>query len=543
MQEPQETIVITRGTIGQWASFAGMTFLLLGGLAWLWLNGFTPVVGVLLALGIAGIALWGFMVPQEFVAFFTGRQARYGTISVLSTLLMIGIVTLTYILLEREVITLDLTERGAFSLSNETLDVLDRVEQPMRITGFYSPRLVQQQEVDDQFFRLYETATGGLISREYINPIEQPSLAQTFQAGDGSVYVSYVNLDGSTDLNTLVPVTLTGTQERDMTNAILRLLNVGSTVVYFDNSLGELNPLDGSARGLSTLTTLLQGALIGTLPLDLEELAANGQQIPDIASAVILARPVMEPSPAAIAVLDQYLRRGGGLLILADTQTEFMTEGSPFSQYMWDNWGLRLMDAVVVDDGLSGETNLDIISYAITDSEITASIDPAADLTTSVQFRIARPIVVNENPPVPNGSLIQTSPQSYAETNLGALFGSNTYGFTEGEDIRGPLTTVAYAEDSANTGARIVLVGDSDFVTNGQILSPRGNTLLVDGALSWMSRYSDTVSISPEARITGLPVLFVASQTLDAIAFVTVIVMPGIALALGVFVWYRRSRL
>lgn len=542
MQENPETIVITRRTIGQWASFAGMTSLLLSGLGWLWLGEFTALIGLFLAVGIGGIILWAVMTPQEFTGFFTGRQVRYGTVSVLSTLLIVGIVVLTYILIDRAVITLDMTERGAFSLSRETLDVLERVEQPMRITGFYSPRLAQEQEVDDQFFRLYEDATDGLISREYIDPNEQPTITETFLAEDGWVYVSYVNPDGSTNLDTLYRVPRTTAQERDMTSAILRLINIGSTNIYFDTSLGELDPLDNSVRGISSVTLLMQQNGIGTLPINLVELARNGEDIPTSVDAIILARPTQDPSPQVINLLDRYLRSGGGLLIFADTQTEFMTEGSAFNAYMWDNWGLRMLDAVVVEDMLSGDTNLDAISFAVTDSEITVGIEPDVDLNSAVQFRIARPIEVNESPPVPNGRLIQTSPGSYAERDLLPLFQSNDYEYTEGEDILGPLTTAAFAEDTDNTGARIVLIGDSDFITNGQIGSPRGNGLLLANSVFWMSGFGESVSFAPQAMVTGLPLVFVSTQQLDTIAFITVVVMPGIVLAAGILVWLRRGR-
>lgn len=543
MRDQPETIVITRGTIGQWASFTGMTALLLGGLGWLWTGELTAITGLLLAIGAAGITLWGVMTPKEFVGFFTGRQVRYGTVSVLSTLLITGIVVLTYILIDRAVITLDMTERGAFSLSSETLEILERVDQPMRITGFYSPRLAQQQEVDDQFFRLYEEATDGLISREYIDPNEQPTVTETFLADDGSVYVSYVNPDGTTNLDTLYEVELTGTQERDMTSAILRLLLLGDTNVYFDLSLGELDPLDNTARGLSLLTSLIQQNGIGTLPINLEDLAENGEDIPTTADTIIMARPTQEPSPAVINLIDRYLRNGGGLLILADTQTEFMTENSAFNEYMWQNWGLRMLDAVVVEDMLSGDTNLDAISFAVTDSEITAGIQPDADLNTAVQFQVVRPIEVDESPPVPNGRLIQTSPGSYAERGLDALFRSNEYEYDEDQDSLGPLTTAAFAEDSDNTDARIVLIGDSDFATNGQIRAPGGNSRLLINSLVWTSRFGDDeVIIGPETRITGVPLVFVSAQQLDTIAFITVIVMPGIVLAMGIFVWIRRSR-
>jgi hypothetical protein len=86
------------------------------------------------------------------------------------------------------------------------------------------------------------------------------------------------------------------------------------------------------------------------------------------------------------------------------------------------------------------------------------------------------------------------------------------------------------------------LIGDSDFATNGQITSPEGNSRLIANSLFWMSGFGDRVTFGSEARVTGVPLLFVSAQQLDTIAFITVIVMPGVVLAMGVLVWIRRSR-
>jgi uncharacterized membrane protein len=37
--------------------------------------------------------------------------------------------------------------------------------------------------------------------------------------------------------------------------------------------------------------------------------------------------------------------------------------------------------------------------------------------------------------------------------------------------------------------------------------------------------------------------IFVSTQTLDLIAFITVIVMPGLVLLVGLAVWLRRQRM
>jgi ABC-type uncharacterized transport system involved in gliding motility auxiliary subunit len=539
-----DPVVVTRNQIGQWASYVGGVALLIGVVGFIWQGGLTPFIGIALILAIIGIALWATMTPEDFKDFLAGRQVRYSTTAVFATLLLVGVVALTYVVLGRAAITLDMTENWRFSLSDETRDVLQRVTRPIRITGFYSSQAIQLREVDDQFFRLYETESNGLVSREYIDPNEQPAIAQQFDvANEGDVFLSYLKPDGTVDFNTTSLVPRGESQERDMSEAIARLLIAGTLKVYFEASHGELDIQDGSQQGISGIHNGIQESGLITSALNLQELAAVGGNIPDDASALIMARPTTDLSTAEIAIVNDYLQRGGGLFIMADAlfnQDAFLKQDGEFNQYLWNTFGLRALDMVVVDPASSGQTALDVISAAIfPDNEIAARIDQQNAPTL---FSIARAIEVTDTPPAntPNGRVIMSSEQSYGETNFQALSQTNTYAYDDGQDTPGPLTMVAYAYNQVTNG-RVLLVGDSDFVTNGSIMAG-GNSLLFTDGLAWLSGFNERINFAPQAYNTGLPLMFVSGQTLDIIAFVTIVLMPGIVLAAGVAVWWRRMR-
>ena len=72
---------------------------------------------------------------------------------------------------------------------------------------FYTAKSLPAREVDDEFFRLYEYRQQRQITRQYIDPDEQPAMAQRYGVtADGEDFISYVNADGSTDLTTLAPI-------------------------------------------------------------------------------------------------------------------------------------------------------------------------------------------------------------------------------------------------------------------------------------------------------------------------------------------------
>jgi ABC-type uncharacterized transport system involved in gliding motility auxiliary subunit len=539
-----ESIVVTRNQIGQWASYIGGATLLVGIIGFIWQGGFSPVVTITLGVGIVGLVLWAIMTPNEFKGFISGRQVRFSTTAVFASLLLVGIVALTYVVMARAVLTLDMTEGQRFTLSNESLAVLERVTRPIRITGFYSSAAIDLRQLDDQFFRLYSVASNDRITREYIDPNEQPAIAEKFNAAnEGDVYISYLNEDGSVDFSTVARVPRSGGQERDVSEAIARLLISGTLTVYFEIGHGERDALDSTQTGLVGVNNGIKESGLITAPLNIAELAASGGSIPDDASTVILARPTTDFSQPEIDIIDAYLKNGGALFIMADAlfnDDAFLKQDGAFNQYLWQNYGLQALDAVVVDPASSGQTPLDPISAAIfPNNAIAARLDQQNAPTL---FSVARAVVVNETPPVdtPNGRVIMSSEQSYGETDLKTLSETNTYQYDSEQDIQGPLTLVAYAYNR-QTQAKIVLIGDSDFATNSLVLSG-GNSILFTDALSWLTGFSERINFAPTAYNTGLPLVFVSGQQLDLIAFITIVLMPGLVLVIGLAVWQRRAR-
>lgn len=541
-----DPIVIRRGQLGRWAGYAGAAGLLAGVLSSLWQGAVTFVTALLLAAGVLGVIGWAALNPREFVDFVTGRQVRHATASVFSALLLTGIVALTYTLLARSALTLDMTEARRFTLSQQTRDVLQSVQRPIRVTGFYASNAVLMRELDDQIIRLYEAESGGRITRQYINPDEEPALARRFGAyNSGALFLSYLNPDGSVDFSTVarIPRQRDGVQEREITQAIARLLVAGTFKVYFETSLGTLDPLDTSQQGLSAVHLGMQESGLITEALDLARLAASGGAVPNDAAAVIIARPTVEPSASQLALIDDYLKRGGALFLLTDVQftdNPVLGESSLFNEYLWATFGLRALNAVVVDYSANIRTPLDVLGAAVaTGIDIAARLDPAEAPTL---FRLARSLEINsETPPVNSGFLIMSSPNSYGETDLRTLAETGSYAPDPESDLPGPQVIVAWAWDE-RTNAKVLLIGDSDFITNGYISSSLGNAILFTDGLAWLTGLSEQIGFSPRAFVTGLPLLYVTAEQLDLIALVTVLVMPGAALLAGLFVWWRRNR-
>lgn len=547
-----QNIVITRGQIGQIASILGAVGLLIGIVGFIWQAGFTVVIGAALLVGVGGLIVWGVMTPDEFRGFITGRQMRQSTAAFFSTFLVIGIAALTYVFLARAVITVDMTQSGRFTLSSETLALISRIDSPMQITGFYSPNRVREREIDDQFFRPYEEASGGLIKRVYIDPEQEPIRAQIFVEGfgvvaDGTVFVSFLTPDGQIDLlRTTVVFTPQGrssNQERDLTNAINRLMVQGTFAVYFEIGHGELEALSTAPNGLSTLVNGLLSNGIRVEFLNLAEIAANAGSLPTDISVLVMARPTTDLSVPEIELLNAYLNSGGSVFIMTDvvfgSDNPFMAQNGPFNQFLWQSYGIRALDAVIIDPLANvGGNPLDIAGYAFSgNTDIGARLDPQA---TPPLFRIPRALQLNQAP-VNNGWVILTSEQSYAKLDLVGLTTNNDTSFNEATDLLGSQALVTWAWNTQTDG-RLLVVGDADFATNDFIDAAPGNRILVFDGLVWLMDIQSRIGFQPQFYATGQPLIFVDGARLDLIAFLTAVLLPGVVLVSGGFVWWRRSR-
>jgi hypothetical protein len=546
MARRTQNITITRQRVGQAGAYIGGIALLAGLLGLIW-TGLSTLTLLSLTIAIAGLAAWATFTPRDFQTFVTGRQARFSLVAFFSTLLLVGIVAMSYLLVRQNSVAFDMTQSQQFTLSPETFDVLRRVNRPIQVTGFYSSRALPLREIDDQFFVLYETATNGLIRRQYIDPDEAPAVAHRFGVvEEGALFISYLNADGTVDFNSLarIPVNRnTPQQERDMTEAILRLLVSGTVTAYFDVSHGTRDALDSNQEGLLGVHNGMQESGFLTMPVDVSAVAAAGGDIPQDASVLIMARPVTDYTEAEVGVLDRYLDRGGSILILADVlfnEDRFLKPDGILNNYLWANFGLRALDAAVVDPVASSGTALDVLSAAVASNTVTERLNPETDPAI---FRVAKAIEVSTTSPLPtvlNGQFIATTNQAYGETNLQLLGDTNTYAFDDGVDIRGPLTIAAWAFDQA-TNARVVIIGDSDFVTNGQVGLSLGNGILFTDSITWLTGLNERITFAPVSIGFGLP-LIMNPEARSGLLFITVILIPGIVLVAGLAIWSRRAR-
>jgi ABC-type uncharacterized transport system involved in gliding motility auxiliary subunit len=149
-------------------------------------------------------------------------------------------------------------------------------------------------------------------------------------------------------------------------------------------------------------------------------------------------------------------------------------------------------------------------------------------------FPLTRSISIAKTPPtgVTLQPLARTTPDSWGETDRQAL--EQGQAKPDPADPKGPLTLAAVATKDKT---RIVLFGTANLAVN-QFLNVQGNPDFFMNTVSWLAEQEDQISIRP--RDTKSTPVFLTSQQAQAVFWLPVIILPGLAMAGGIVTAVRR---
>jgi ABC-type uncharacterized transport system involved in gliding motility auxiliary subunit len=268
--------------------------------------------------------------------------------------------------------------------------------------------------------------------------------------------------------------------------------------------------------------------------LNLAELGA----IPENTAVLVLSEGEIGPLPGELALIGEYVDRGGNLLWLSDPAK--VTTMEPLAGKL----GLRFVPGKVLEPttrafGVQNRAMVVVTDYgehAVTEEFKLLTVLPGA-VAMAVEPKDGWKVT----------PILRTTQQSWSETGNSG----DDAGFDKGSEVAGPLDVglalsrrrpqeTTDATDQAAKRQRVVLIGDGDFLSNAY-LGNGGNLDLGLNLFNWLG--ADDAFINIPAR-TSRDLNFNLSRTMSlVVAFVPLAVLPVILLATGFFVWrVRRTR-
>lgn len=551
------------------------------------LSGWQLLPTALLIIGIGLILLGLSFSGKTAGAFWQQRSTQAGTNAVVATIAVLVILGLVNLLAVQNAARYDLTENQLFTLAPASQEVVQTLEEPVRVVIFDSVQNPQDVQLLESYRR-----QGNNFSFEYIDPFANPTVAQSYGATQtGMVFLEvggdrrFLQTIGATanPENLGTPATLS---ERELTNALAQVLNDQTLNVYFVQGHGE-PPIDGAEPGFTQAVESLQEQNYQVQPLNL----AATQAVPADADVVVVAGPAQEFFPAEVDALETFVTEGGGLMLLLDPRSDAGLNT------LLDDWGVILDDRLVLDTSGAGQfVGLGPAAPIVTnygDHPITREFDNGRSF-----FPLARPVESRELPDTTATPLLFTDPQSRAEaiTDDGNLsFDPNapadgpyvlgvalsrpaeavpespapspaaeedagataTESAEAAEDVETetevdaealleetepvtsePVEATADTADAEADEARLVVIGNSSFAVDGSFNQQLNGDVFLN-AVNWLGQEADaTLSIRPKT-VTDRR-LAITGQQAWGLGIFSILVLPLTGLALAILMAWRR---
>lgn len=352
-------------------------------------------------------------------------------------------------------------------------------------------------------------------------------------------------------------------EERDFTNGLINVVRDAEPKVCFLTGHGERSIDDENEKtGGSLLKKLLEGEAYTAeripimisrpeIPTDCDILVING---------LGLGGPQSDLHPEEIRAIQAYLDRGGRLLILLDPWQKMVTAAKQTEQLL--PW-LEKRYGILVDNDmalsptsrwnveLSPDTSLFLREA---NSEFRGCFNNAHRITQNTDQKMmlaaARSVRLAEKMPdgVVGMQLLRTTPDFFGEKDV-ATFVSTGKAVKTSEDLEGPLSMAVAVTaktdfligDSGQTrDARIVVVGDSDFVSNGQLTVIPGNLNFILNAVAWLSENEELIAIRPTGKQNSPVILSEFDR--QATVYIAVLGTVQAVVAAGVIAYFLRRR-
>ncbi|MEH2438885.1 GldG family protein [Nostoc sp.] len=376
--------------------------------------GLIPLVFLITGIVISGL---GIIWQSYETNWWKRRSTQAGTNALVATLAVLAILGLINFLGTRYHLRADLTESQLFTLAPQSRELVSVLPQPVKVWVFDINQNPQDRELLENYQR-----QSSKFKYEYIDPQARPGVAEKFGVKDyGEVYLE------SGEKRQLVQTVNQNERlsEIRLTSRLQQLTNSTTAKVYLLQGHGE-RQLSPGKDAISQAVQGLGDKNFTTSPLNLGETS----KVPQDASVVIVAGPKRGLFEGEVKALQEYLNRGGNLLLMIDPNTD------PKLNSLLQEWGVRLDNRLAVD--VSGES--------------VVGLGPAAPLVTEYGqhpitkdfgngnsfYPISRPLEITSVPGVQATPLLRTKPypKSWAESDLQ----SEKLEFNEGKDLKGPLT-------------------------------------------------------------------------------------------------------
>lgn len=472
----------------------------------------------------------------------------------------------------------DITFTQRHSLSAQTISVLQGLDRSVTIHAFFTLQSMGEEQQLKDLLEKYQRYTT-LITVEWHDPEADPLVAKQYEIT--SAYGTVVLMSGEEKQR------LESTfDEEALTNALIRLASGKDHIVCFVEGHGEFDPdSDAPDVGLSGAIVKLEGQNYTVKKVNLLREAG----VPADCEVLMSAAPQADYLAPEREMIAAYVAGGGAYVLLIDPM---LANGLATDMA---RYGITVGNDAVLEQNPKYQLLGGDMSYILLDKESFDMHPLTEPITGMVMLSLARSVDKGADVPGINVmTLAKTSDYAWAETTLDQTVTPNP---DEGKDRIGrvPLAAVAeitdpnaivvgsramgertpalgaadpaspHADPAApapaapeaaaaaapvtpaseppvvrKAGGRVLVIGDGDFASNGLIDQFQNRDLLLN-VFAWLAGEESQVSIRA-AKASGGELTVSLVQGLG-MAILSILVAPGVAIAMAIGTWRKRRSL
>jgi ABC-type uncharacterized transport system involved in gliding motility auxiliary subunit len=503
--------------------------ILLFGLLGIFAAGPEALVYLHVVVGLA-LLVWAALRSFRNLSEIMGTStARGGLNSLAQSAIVVVIGALLAFLSVRHPLHWDWTEAKEHTLAKGSIDTLAALPADglLEMYAFFTHGSESQAKTLLEKYEYEGERVKRQVKVRYFDPNERPDLAQRFQvtSKDGVVVVCAGPCE--TAKGTVKAVDMT---EQSLTRAVRQAIS-SKKKLYFLKGHGEAELGETKGSGLAGVKNGLEDENATVAEL----LLANEKEVPADADAVIVAGPDHALSDRELELLDQYLQRGGSLLVMIDPSQDTNLEGQLLK------WGIEAGPEVVVEQQLQLFAGPSLGVQPVVTSYGTHPITEKLSGQPTV-FRLARPVRRAPGSDANVTELALTSPQSWAESDVKDLLASKPVALDPAKDRAGPLALAVAREfppaAEGKRGGRLIVVGDSDWVRNRYVTQYYNGDLFLN-MTSWLTGNEEFATIDrkrPRAATVNMTL-----EQFSSFRFLALFALPEAILLLAVVNWWRRK--
>ena len=464
---------------------------------------------------------------------FGTRRFKNGAYSTLLIAAAVVIVLLVNLIVGRMGITVDISEQGLYTLSEETDQVAENLKDP--VTIYYIATAGTEEKLVQRVVACYDKYEN--VSVVTKDPLLYPNFTSQYTdstVSDNSVivvnettgvsrYIPYAELlvlqlaydESGSMYNEAVGIDAEG----QITSALNYVTTEDLATLYQVSGHGEtlLNEtLEGEVNKLNMQVETLETISVDRVPADCDVLLLNG--------------PAYDLNEQETAMIRDYLENGGAAILFAG----YTEEETPNLEGLLEYYGVRTERGIIVEG--YGYYMGQYMTYLL---PISQGHEITDDLSKPVISAISQGMtILNEvRSSLEVKPILKTSDQAYLKVN------TNSETFTQEEDDpSGPFVLgAAITEEYQGKETKLAVFSSSNLLHDSMVSTNQfGNGELLMSVIDWATELELSVSI-PSKNIQQ-SYLTMSKATAGRWAIALTVVLPAALLIAGFAIWFTRRR-